>query len=198
MVMKYLGIDDKKTGAKKKDSKRALGIRDRQILWERANKRCENPTCNKKIDFTEMQAGHKTPYSKGGKTTLDNAFCLCYKCNKLQGTDSWAVFLKKQGYEDPKAQAAKKKQQNIKQSLNTFTVQQLKFLADSHNIQVKGKIVKGYFDSHTEPPTKQQYISKLCKVVKIKELSVIPKETPKPVEKKQSSGIESIAKYFNI
>ena len=109
MVMKYLGIDDKKTGAKKKDSKRALGIRDRQILWERANKRCENPTCNKKIDFTEMQAGHKTPYSKGGKTTLDNAFCLCYKCNKLQGTDSWAVFLKKQGYEDPKAQAAKKK-----------------------------------------------------------------------------------------
>jgi hypothetical protein len=35
-------------------------------------------------------------------------------------------------------------------------------------------------------------------VVKIKELSVIPKETPKPVEKKQSSGIESIAKYLNI
>ena len=198
MVMKYLGIDDKKTGARKNDSKRALGIRDRQILWERANKRCENPMCNKRIDFTEMQAGHKTAYSKGGKTTLNNAFCLCYKCNKLQGTDSRAIFLKKQGYEDPNIKAEKKKQQNIKQSLNTLTIQQLKFLADNHNVQVKGKVVKGYFDSHTEPPTKQQYITKLCKVVKIKELSAIPTETPKPNEKKETGIRDTITSYFKI
>jgi hypothetical protein len=35
-------------------------------------------------------------------------------------------------------------------------------------------------------------------VVKIKELSAIHKETPKPIGKKQPGGIESIARYFNI
>jgi hypothetical protein len=74
----------------------------------------------------------------------------------------------------------------------------LKFLADNHNVQVKGKVVKGYFDSHTEPPTKQQYITKLCKVVKIKELSAIPTETPKPNEKKETGIRDTITSYFKI
>lgn len=43
--------------------KRTLGIRDRQILWKRANHKCE--ACGKQIDFTEMQVGHKTAASKG-------------------------------------------------------------------------------------------------------------------------------------
>ncbi|MGI0016597.1 MAG: HNH endonuclease, partial [Nitrososphaera sp.] len=51
----------------------------------------------KEITFTEMQVGHKTAYSRGGSTTMRNAVCLCYACNKLQGTDSWATFQKKIG-----------------------------------------------------------------------------------------------------
>ncbi len=80
-----------------KKEKRTLGIRDKQILYRNANKRCENPACKKEIDFDEMQTGHKTAYSKNGKTTLKNSVCLCYRCNKLQGTDSWETFLRKQG-----------------------------------------------------------------------------------------------------
>jgi len=71
------------------DSKRSLGIRDRQILYRNAKGRCQNPACNKKIEFDEMQVGHKTAWSRGGSTTLRNSVCLCYRCNKLQGTDSW-------------------------------------------------------------------------------------------------------------
>ena len=82
------------------DSKRTLGSRDRQILYRNANDKCENPACRKKLRFDEMQVGHKKAWSKGGKTTLANSVCLCYSCNKLQGTDSWVAFLKKQNVED--------------------------------------------------------------------------------------------------
>jgi 5-methylcytosine-specific restriction endonuclease McrA len=78
-----------------KSSKRTLGIRDKKILYERANHKCES--CEKQIEFAEMQVGHKIAYSKGGSATLKNSVCLCYKCNNLQGTDSWNVFLKKMG-----------------------------------------------------------------------------------------------------
>lgn len=73
--------------------KRTLSIRDRQILYRRARGRCE--VCGKKIEFDEMQVGHRKAYSKGGATTLANAVCLCYRCNKLQGTDSLETFKKK-------------------------------------------------------------------------------------------------------
>ncbi len=77
------------------NGKRTLGIRDKQILYHRAKGKCE--CCSRKIEFSEMQTGHKTAASKGGSATLRNSVCLCYKCNKLQGTDSWATFIKKMG-----------------------------------------------------------------------------------------------------
>jgi 5-methylcytosine-specific restriction endonuclease McrA len=73
--------------------KRTLSLRDRQILYARAKGRCE--ACGRKISFEEMQVGHKKAYSKGGATTLANAVCLCYRCNKLQGTDDFKTFKKK-------------------------------------------------------------------------------------------------------
>jgi len=85
-----------------RDSKRTLGIRDKKILYRNAKGRCENPPCGKRIDFDEMQVGHKTSWSKRGRTNLANSKCLCWRCNNLQGADSWATFLKKQKVEDPK------------------------------------------------------------------------------------------------
>jgi len=78
-----------------KKSNRTLGIRDKQILYHRAKGKCE--ACGRKIDFSEMHSGHKNPVSKGGSTTLRNSVCLCARCNKLQGTDNWATFMKKMG-----------------------------------------------------------------------------------------------------
>lgn len=164
-----------------RDTKRTLGIRDKQILYDRAKGRCENPACRKKISFAEMLPGHKTAWSKGGKTTLANSVCLCYACNKKQGNDSWPVFLKKQGYEDPKVKA----KQTTKQSLETLSVQQLKYLADKHHIKVKGQVVDNWWaGSHTKPPTKKQYITKLSGIVTAKDLGSVPKEAPKPAKRK--------------
>lgn len=159
------------------DAKRTLGIRDKQILYRNANKRCENPACGKKIDFDEMQVGHKIPWSRGGRTTLKNSVCLCYRCNKLQGTDSWVTFLRKQGIEDPKAK--------LKRSLETLNIKQLKLLAEKHQIKIKGQIVEDVFDSYRKAPIKRQYINRLSGIVTEKELSSIPEETPKIVRRKK-------------
>jgi hypothetical protein len=165
------GYDDER------DTKRTLGIRDKQILYRKANKRCENPTCGKKLEFDEMQVGHKTSWSRGGSTTLKNSVCICYRCNKLQGTDSWATFLKKQGVEEPKTK--------LKKSLETLNIKQLKYLAKKHNIVLRGQIVETFFESHRTAPSKRQYINKLSGIVTEKEVSSAPKETPKPAKRKR-------------
>ncbi len=82
-------------GLAPKAKKRTLGIRDKQILYRRAKGKCE--ACGRKIDFDEMHSGHKNAASKGGSATLRNSVCICARCNKLQGTDSWATFMKKMG-----------------------------------------------------------------------------------------------------
>jgi len=167
--------DDERAG------KRTLGIRDKQILYRNANKRCQNPACGKKIDFDEMQVGHKTAWSKRGKTTLTNSVCLCYRCNKLQGTDSWAVFLKKQGVEDTKVKQAKE----VKQYLDSLSISQLKYLVKKHNVVVKGEIVEDLFTYYRKAPTKSQYIKKLSGIVTIQELRSVPKEATKIDKKKR-------------
>jgi len=86
----------------------------------------------KKIEFDEMQVGHKTAYSRGGGTTLRNSVCLCYRCNKLQGTDSWERFLKKQGIEIEKKKPIKVTKSKRKKSgeptwINPITGKKEKF-----------------------------------------------------------------------
>lgn len=150
---------------------RTLGIRDKQILYRNANGRCQNPACKKKIDFDEMQVGHKTAWSRGGSTTLKNSVCLCYRCNKLQGTDSWATFMKKQGMtveEDPK--------KRIKRFLGQLSVKELKSVADKRGLRVRGTLVDDYFDSYRKAPTKSQYISKLISVLKPNDMKAIENE----------------------
>jgi hypothetical protein len=165
-----------------RDSKRTLSIRDKQILWVNAKKRCENSACRKKIDFTDMQIGHKTAWSRGGRTTLKNSVCLCYTCNKLQGTDSWTKFLKKRGVED--------KTSKNKKSLDTLSIRQLKSLAEKHHIKVKGRVSESLFETTRSSPTKKNYISKLAGVVSEEEINSIPKEVVvKKKRKKRSSGL---------
>lgn len=165
------------------DSRRTLSVRDKQILYLRANKRCENPACNKKIDFIDMEVGHKNKaHSKGGRTTLGNSVCLCHGCNKRQGTDSWATFLKKQGVVDPKTK--------MKESLEGLSITQLKSLAQKHQVKVTGKIIEDWFDSHRKAPTKKQYINKLAGIVTDKELGSLPK--PQPIKRKKRRKSDSL------
>ncbi|MBI4116349.1 HNH endonuclease [Candidatus Pacearchaeota archaeon] len=80
-------------GYQNKKRKRALGRRDRDILYLRAKGKCEG--CGKKLLQPEMQMGHNKAYSKNGATTLANSICLCYTCNKNQGTGTIETLKKK-------------------------------------------------------------------------------------------------------
>jgi len=153
-----------------RSTKRSLGIRDKKILYRNAKGRCENPACKKKIEFDEMQVGHKTAWSKGGATSFKNSVCLCWRCNNLQGTDSWIVFLKKQGIAvaDPKSERTE-----VKKILAAKTVPQLKALAKEHGYKVSGEVVENFFDSYTKAPTKAQYIDLLSAKLKLADLSKI-------------------------
>ncbi len=159
--------------------KRTLGIREKQILYRNAKGKCQNPACGKQLDFTEMQVGHKIASSRGGRATLKNCVCLCWRCNKLQGTDSWKIFLKKQGIQDSS--------DNTKRILKTLSIPKLKFLAQKHYIKIKG-IYDDWSDSRSSP-TKTQYVNKLAKVVSEKDITSSLKEMPvvKKRRKRRSS-----------
>lgn len=96
----------------KKSGKRTLGIRDKQILYRRAKEKCEG--CGRKIGFDEMHSGHKNAASKGGSATFRNSVCICARCNKLQGTDSWATFMGKMGKSDIRSVTSSKKRRSTK------------------------------------------------------------------------------------
>lgn len=73
------------TGEEKHLSIRAFDDRMRRTAYEQQKGIC--PGCNEHFEIEQMQADHKTPWSKGGKTTAENCVMLCQPCNR----DKWDV-----------------------------------------------------------------------------------------------------------
>ena len=46
-----------------------------------------------------MEAGHKTPVVRNGRTVLGNLVALCRDCNDRMKTMTWAIFLRKEAEE---------------------------------------------------------------------------------------------------
>ena len=92
------------------NGKRSLGIRDKKNLYVKCHRKCG--ACGKKIHFDEMQVGHRTAWSKGGKTTFNNSVALCWSCNNNMGTQRYESYMKKMGWKIPaylqKAERVKK------------------------------------------------------------------------------------------
>ncbi len=110
-----------------------------------------------------MGVGHKKAYAKGGSTTLKNSVALCHRCNKLQGTDSWDVFLGKQGITVAV--------NGSKGVLSKLSLPELKYLASKHGLKLKATLVRGDFLSsdYHKPPSKKAYVRELAKVVSEKD-----------------------------
>jgi hypothetical protein len=161
--------------------RRTLTGNERQMLWTRNGGKCQG--CEKEITYLDMQVGHRTAYSKGGTITLKNALCLCYTCNKMQRTLTWAQFQKKLGKEDPT--------EKTKKGLRSLNLRELKFLAAKYRVRVSGTIQEGIFSDTRIAPDKGKYIRALTKVVNDADIELAKASTPKPVVKrkrKQSSS----------
>lgn len=67
------------TGEQKVLNLRQFEEGDRQTMYHRQNGRCA--ICGLPFDIKDMHGDHIIPWSKGGRTTLDNGQMLCTKCN---------------------------------------------------------------------------------------------------------------------
>ncbi|MGO1971628.1 MAG: HNH endonuclease family protein [Propionibacteriaceae bacterium] len=68
------------TGDEKHLSIRAFDNRMRRTAYEQQKGVC--PGCGEHFEIEQMQADHKTPWSKGGKTVAENCVMLCQPCNR--------------------------------------------------------------------------------------------------------------------
>lgn len=88
-IQKLMGDEDvtKKSGIyeylltkdERKLSIRDFDLRDKHTAYERQQHKCVY--CGKTFEFEDMHGDHIVPWSKGGKTVLDNCQMLCRDCN---------------------------------------------------------------------------------------------------------------------
>lgn len=74
---------------------RAFNDNEKRAAYEKQGGICANsdgsikgvkcPHENEKLELKEMEADHKVPWSKGGKTEKDNCQMLCRECNRAKG-----------------------------------------------------------------------------------------------------------------
>ena len=70
------------TGNDKTLNLRAFDEKTKQTVYARQKGIC--PTCKKHFDFHQMEADHAIPWSKGGKTTVQNCKMLCIPDNRMK------------------------------------------------------------------------------------------------------------------
>lgn len=62
---------------------RAFTESQRRSMYEKQDGYCK--ICKDKFNLSEMHGDHIKPWSKGGKTTLENGQMLCSQCNQTKG-----------------------------------------------------------------------------------------------------------------
>ncbi len=69
-----------------KDSKRNFDEAQRQEIYRRDNGMCK--ICGKKREWNDWEANHIIPWSKGGKTEIENGQVLCPSCNSRKSDNN--------------------------------------------------------------------------------------------------------------
>jgi 5-methylcytosine-specific restriction endonuclease McrA len=70
----------------KKDSQRGFTGEQRRIMWNSSvNRVCVHSACSAKITWDDFTIDHINPYSKGGRSQLDNAALMCRAHNSSKG-----------------------------------------------------------------------------------------------------------------
>lgn len=68
------------SGEEKNLSIRSFTDNQKREAYERQQGVC--PSCEDHFELAQMQADHKTPWSKGGRTVAENCVMLCAACNR--------------------------------------------------------------------------------------------------------------------
>jgi hypothetical protein len=70
------------TGDKKNLNTRLFSNSQKRTMYESRGGGCN--ICKNKFNIMEMEADHITPWSEGGKTTIENGQMLCKTCNRMK------------------------------------------------------------------------------------------------------------------
>lgn len=155
----------------------------KKIVYQRDKGKCR--VCGAKVDPFNFEIGHNLAHSKGGKLTLKNAILLCPVCNKSMRTLSLKQVRKKLGLPETQEEKAKK-------TLQKLSLRQLKYLATTYRIKVKGRISEGFFGDAKKTPSKRQYVNALTKELSeeqiSREIKNMPKQEPRKKRKTKKSG----------
>jgi 5-methylcytosine-specific restriction endonuclease McrA len=68
----------------RKDDRRSFSPEVRRLLWNTEEKKACT-VCGEVLAWGNFQVDHIVPYSRGGRTTLDNAALICRECNARKG-----------------------------------------------------------------------------------------------------------------
>lgn len=72
----------------RKDAQRGFTAEQRRLMWNSAgNNRCKSR--GKILSWTDFTLDHIDPYSKGGRSRLNNAALMCHACNSSKGNRKW-------------------------------------------------------------------------------------------------------------
>jgi len=64
---------------------RAFSSKQKREVYEEQEGIC--PNCEEHFELNEMEADHITPWSEGGKTSIENCQMLCKKCNRTKSNN---------------------------------------------------------------------------------------------------------------
>lgn len=69
-----------------KDKSRGFTPEQRRIIWNTSSNRvCSEPGCKSKLTWNDFTIDHINPYSKGGRSQIENAAIMCRRHNSQKG-----------------------------------------------------------------------------------------------------------------
>jgi hypothetical protein len=155
----------------------------KKMVYLRDKGKCR--ICGTKVDSFDFEIGHNIAFSRGGKLNLKNAILLCPACNRSMRTLSLKEARKKLGLPETLEEKTKK-------TLQRLSLRELRYLAKSHRIRMKGRISEGLWFSDRLAPSKRQYVNALAKELTYEQVNREVKRIPKPEhpkkKRKKSSG----------
>ncbi len=77
----FLDQTYRKMKVKLRDEQRLFGPVEKEIIWNRDGRKCQNPECGRLVNFGEAEIHHVIEHVAGGPTVLENGLLICPECH---------------------------------------------------------------------------------------------------------------------
>lgn len=67
-----------------RDEQRLFGPVEKEIIWNRDGRKCQNPLCGRQVNFREATFHHVIEHVAGGRTVLENGVLVCPQCHAVR------------------------------------------------------------------------------------------------------------------